>query len=399
MLKNYFYWLSIFLFGCLSQCAYQWLPYGVNDEHISTLMYAARRGDIALMASALNQGDDINAISKSGMTALHYAIGFDQTEAAGYLITHGAQVHILDQWENTPLSMARGRNLDPVVRALEEKILSSTIDGRTVIDSNKHFIILVASFNNARWYRNNLDSIFMQKYRKYTVIYMDDVSTDGTFNLVRSYCAQKSDASNIILLKNKKKKFCLGNYIWAIKRFCPRDAILITLDGDDWFAGNDVLAYLNEVYKNPAIWLTYGESVTYPAYVKTPHCRPISARLFDQKEALRRKCAQRVFWPVHHCRSFYGWLFMLIDKKDFIDANGRYFTFAEDVAYMLPMLEMAGAAHHKYISKVLYVYNRANPLVTSRTRGTDAVENKFLQICRKAPYDMLSVRPGDMTAQ
>ena len=40
------------------------------------------------------------------------------------------------------------------------------------------------------------------------------------------------------------------NYLDVIHAFCPDNAILITLDGDDFLASNDVLNTLNNIYKN-----------------------------------------------------------------------------------------------------------------------------------------------------
>lgn len=366
--------------------ASEWVKEGVKSELITPLMRLAKNGDVAHLEGMLRSKENINAQSESGMTALHYALGFGKEAAAISLIKAGADVHVLDKWGNTALSMARANNNKSVIAVLERKILSRGFSGATLPNNDKHFIILVASFNNARWYRRNLDSIFSQTYEKYTVVYMDDLSTDGTFELVQSYVGRKAQNKNVILVKNTDKKYCLGNYLWAIERFCPDNAILVTLDGDDWFSGSGVLAYLNNVYQDPLVWMTYGESKLYPRNVKTRHCRPISARLFARKGALRKKCQQAIFWPVHHLRSFYTWLFRRIRTQDFLDDEGKLFTYAEDVAYMLPMLEMSGMDHHKYLSKILYIYNQENPLITANVIGTQVIQDKFLSICAKPSY-------------
>lgn len=368
-----------------------WVADGVHGELISPLMRSAKEGNVQRVKAALEAHENIDAQSKSGMTALHYAIHFGQEEAAAALIENGAAIHILDMQHNTPLSMARGTNQHSTIALLEKMILATTSSGKMLFNEDKHFILLVASFNNAQWYKKNLQSIFAQTYEKYTVIYMDDLSSDGTFDRVKAYIRDKGFPKNFILVKNTSKKYCLGNYVWAIDRFCPDNAILITLDGDDWFPNAGVLAYLNDVYKNPGIWLTYGESITYPQNVKTSHCKRIAAHLLTKEGALRQECIKRVFWPVHHLRSFYVWLFRKILVGDLLDDQGNLYTFAEDVAYMLPMLEMCGTVHHKYLSKILYVYNRKNPLITTKIIGNAAIQDRFIGICQKKPYKKIAL--------
>ena len=72
------------------------------------------------------------------------------------------------------------------------------------------FVVFVPSYNNAEWCRRNLDSIFQQDYKKYRVIYVDDASTDGTYDLVRQYVSAHNLWSRINVLHNKKTLFVLA---------------------------------------------------------------------------------------------------------------------------------------------------------------------------------------------
>ena len=36
------------------------------------------------------------------------------------------------------------------------------------------------------------------------------------------------------------------------------------MDGDDCVAHENVLAYINNVYQNPDVWLTYGQFAIFP---------------------------------------------------------------------------------------------------------------------------------------
>ena len=51
----------------------------------------------------------------------------------------------------------------------------------------KSFVVVIPSFNNARWCRRNLESVLTQAYPCFRVVYVDDASPDGTHELVTGY--------------------------------------------------------------------------------------------------------------------------------------------------------------------------------------------------------------------
>jgi len=56
------------------------------------------------------------------------------------------------------------------------------------------FCVVVPSYNNynSRLYLRNLDSIFMQDYKNYHVVYIDDASPDKTGEHVKKYIEEKN---------------------------------------------------------------------------------------------------------------------------------------------------------------------------------------------------------------
>jgi len=296
----------------------------------------------------------------------------------------------LDSNQETLLSLARTNNEKLIENTIQEYITSAKhIRNRKFNQNDKHFIILIASYNNAQWYQQNLDSLFEQTYKNFTAIYMDDISNDGTAELVESYINKKYPEykNQFILIKNSEKRYCLGNYIFAVQRFCPDNSIIITYDGDDWFANKYVLNYLNKLYQNKDIWVTYGQSIKYPTKRTCTFCRYFSNSLLDDGK-LRKKILKDNHWPIHHLRSFYTQLFRKIKYEDFLDENKKLFTYAEDVAFMLPMIEMS-KNHIKYISTVLYVYNIKNPLCTMSLQGHEKIRKVMHFICNKPYYNAL----------
>ena len=60
------------------------------------------------------------------------------------------------------------------------------------------FCIIIPSYNNAKSkiYLRNLDSIFMQDYQNYRVLYIDDKSPDKTGYFVNEYVKAKKIPEN-----------------------------------------------------------------------------------------------------------------------------------------------------------------------------------------------------------
>ena len=69
-----------------------------------------------------------------------------------------------------------------------------------------------------------------------------------------------------MFIKNKERKLALRNIYEAIERSAPnKEDVIITLDGDDWFATKNTLEILNTRYKESGCWLTYGSYMEYPS--------------------------------------------------------------------------------------------------------------------------------------
>ena len=70
--------------------------------------------------------------------------------------------------------------------------------------------------------------------------------------------------------------------------------------------------------------------------------------------------------------------------EDLKDDDGQYYKTAYDQALMLPLLEMAGEKS-KYISEILHVYNRENPLNVDKVKQKIQFETAQ-KIRSKKPY-------------
>lgn len=217
--------------------------------------------------------------------------------------------------------------------------------------AEKPIVVVIPSYNNKDWYQRNLDSVFMQNYTNFRIIYIDDTSPDGTGELVHNYILEKGKQDLVTLIRNTQRVGALSNLykgIWM----CDPEEIVATLDGDDWLYHENVLARLNNAYADPDVWMTYGKYIHYPGGNVGGEALP--------REVIANNTYRRSEWVTTHLRTFYAGLFQRINREDLI-YDGRFFPMTWDLAMMFPMLEMAGT-HSRLMPEVLYVYNYANPI-------------------------------------
>lgn len=218
--------------------------------------------------------------------------------------------------------------------------------------SEKAIVVIIPSYNNSECYQKNLDSVFQQNYENYRIIYVDDASPDRTGFLVKQFIKESGQEHRVKLIQNTTRRGALANTYKAAWR-CKPDEIIAILDGDDWFAHENVLRKLNSVYSDPDVWVTYGQFVYYP-------CGSPGWAEEVPKSIIDQNAFRDYSWVTTALRTFYAGLFQKIKKEDLF-YNGDFFFMSGDLAYMWPIVEMAGH-HSRFISEVLYVYNVVTPI-------------------------------------
>jgi len=229
---------------------------------------------------------------------------------------------------------------------VREKIITKTM-------KYKEFVILVCSYNNEKWYKKNLSSILAQNYPYFRVLYTDAVSTDSTAELVEDYLKEYDSENRVSLIRNTLNRKQTAN-IFAMAYSCKDDEILVTADGDDWLAHENVLSRLNEVYQDDNVWMTWGSYADHPKMKKGLGALPFPDEIVENNAFRTHR------WSLSHLRTFYCWLFKKIEQRDLMK-DGEFFQMAGDLAFMFPMAEMCGG-RFKYLDEILYIYNHENPL-------------------------------------
>lgn len=244
---------------------------------------------------------------------------------------------------------------------------------------NNHISIVISTRNAEKYVDKCIDSALTQKYDNFEVIFLDACSTDKTYEKALEFT---KDNKNIRVIRNNKRKY-QGENIRIGTEMSPEKSIIVTLDGDDWFPHNTVLSRIDEIYKEHDCWMTYG------TYIEFPH-RDVSNVYTEYPIEIRETKGFRNYrWLASHLRTFRRELFLKIDPEDLKDPlTGDYVSMAPDLSFQFPMLEMCGVDKSRYISEILYVYNRENPMQEAKTNQLEI--NRIEQMLRgKKPYETL----------
>ena len=245
---------------------------------------------------------------------------------------------------------------------------------------DNHFKIIVPLYNVEKWIKRCLRSIKLQTYKNFECIIIDDISTDNSANIIAE---EIKDDNRFRLIVNKEKKYALKNIHDTLSEIEPNaNDIIITVDGDDWLASKEVFNIVNETYKQNDCWMTYGSYMEYPSKTKGKFAKKLPEHIIATSSYRASP------WCTSHLRTFKYFLWQNIDKKDLTNPEtGEFIKSAWDLAFMFPILEMSG---HKslYIDKVLYVYNRENPLNEDKVDHQKQLNEEYI-VRNKQKYNAL----------
>lgn len=206
---------------------------------------------------------------------------------------------------------------------------------------NISFVIAVIGRNNGAWLEKTLQSAFFQNYPNFRVVYVDDASDEGSFELARELIFSQTSPVKTELIRNESPLGTIQSLTKAIQG-CKDREIVVVLHGQDRLAHEWVLQRLNQYYANSELWMTYGQYL-YDVSYQFGICRHIK----NEKPRFSPFFAS-------HLKTFYAKLFRSIREGDlFFSGQGM----GAEMSMMVPMLEIAGE-HVGYIQDVLYIANK-----------------------------------------
>lgn len=217
-------------------------------------------------------------------------------------------------------------------------VYSARVNPQSILstDFELPFTIIITSYNNASYCRANLDSVIQQNYTNYTVIYINDCSTDKTQQYVDDFF-QRDRCRGWKLLNNITRHGKLANLYTIIHTLNP-DEFIVELDGDDVLANSQVLSFINyQLQKDQAEFL-YGNYQNFGQLPDTlgHHWAPTPSLVHIYK-------LYRLYpWIYSGLRVFKASLFQQIHRQELIwHKTDHFFPVCHDLAYTYAMLEKA----------------------------------------------------------
>lgn len=216
-------------------------------------------------------------------------------------------------------------------------------------------VVITPFYNPGEFLEQCVASVVSQKYDNFKVVFVDDCSTDGSFDKL------PKDNPNVVIVKNETRKTALENIHDAIMNHCEPDDIVALIDGDDWLPNKNVLSYINDFYLKNNCWIMYGQANW------TDGRRGFASAYSTTEFENLRKSPFRV----SHLRTFRAGLYQKIKDQDaefscMKDVDNNFYKMTYDVAIMFPIMEMAGFDKTKFNDTILYIYNRSNPISDDR---------------------------------
>lgn len=265
------------------------------------------------------------------------------------------------------------------------------------MEKQNKFKIVIPSYNNAQWVEPNLASILNQTYTNYEVLYIDDASTDNTFDLVNSIVGE-----NPLFKIQRNEKNMRRGYNTSPEMlndfFDDGEDILTFIDGDDWLAYPDTLEKLNQFYNKKDPWMTYGKMVVWKG--GDEYSWPFPQNSEYPQAVHENNLYRRDLWRASHLRTFKWHLYKRMKSEDLkYSKTNEYYFQAQDLATSFPCLEMCPSDRIGVVDFLTYVFNesKSNQVRAKKrieeaggkpTDGTTDLEKEIRLI--RTPYKTLN---------
>jgi glycosyltransferase involved in cell wall biosynthesis len=260
------------------------------------------------------------------------------------------------------------------------KIKTNDFSNNAIYLNIPKIVILSTLWDASKQIPQFISSIKSQTYKNFKVIVVDDNSTDGSLLMLKKLT---SGDNRFTIIRNDVQKFKTQNFYEVIhnQNLINNDDIIIELDGDDAFYGNNVVEKVSNHFKDPNLWIAGYRWIDNRGQ-KSPF-----------KHGPNADNPRSMTWAYSAMRVFKAFLFRNIKQSDLM-FEGNFIRAANDVAYGMPMLEMSGKEHFKSFNDITYLYNwhdKNTHTKTSSVRDTGLQKRTEKYIYSLPRYNKLKI--------
>lgn len=198
-------------------------------------------------------------------------------------------------------------------------------------------VVVVVQRNNAAFIDDCIESILAQDYADLGLAVLDDDSEDGTVEILERILPSRK----VAFVRNTIRRRKFENTLFALRRLVERpESVVFIVDGDDRLLRPTAVSEMMKLHVDV--------DVAWSQFRFSDGRRGFCAPCPDAPRAAK--------WRTSHLKSFKRGFFDLVRDRDLRDETGRIFGASEDMAYMFPMLEMAGPRGRAFYDEELYFY-------------------------------------------
>jgi glycosyltransferase involved in cell wall biosynthesis len=213
--------------------------------------------------------------------------------------------------------------------------------------SGQNFVFVITAHNVRPFLPPLVASLAGQRCHSWQAVFVDDASTDGTLETLRSLLDAHELAPKFQIVENQVRRGKAFNAFHAVSGRGAADDVMVMLDADDYLANDDALDRLAREYDQ-------GWEVVWSNWRGTDGSRGSSGHLHPFLSPRRQPFVSS------HLFTFRRRLLAAVTESDLQDDAGQWFAAGCDLAIAWPILDQT--IKRKHIEEVLLVYNRGNPL-------------------------------------
>ena len=241
------------------------------------------------------------------------------------------------------------------------------------------FLIFSAGYNCKKWVRKNMEAVQNQDYKNYVHVIVDDATTDGTYEEILKY----KDERTVVYRNEKNMGWIFNASQYIDENLTSPEDVIIGYDLDDWFNHSKVLERVNEIYTKYECWVTYGGFLRSNKEMHDGNWEGYP------EDVIKNRTFKRHRWCFWAMRTWKGFLWEALKKKDFKGPVGEWPKTTYDYAIGFPLLELCPPERLHYVGnqEVLYIYNYENPLNDKKVNRKQQQQIGAYYLNRK-PYNI-----------